>query len=414
MLSYNRFTLKNGLTVLIHQDISTPVVAFNIIYKVGAKNEDPQLTGFAHLFEHLMFGGSIHIPKYDEPLQMVGGENNAFTNNDITNYYISLPKENIETAFWLESDRMLNLAFSEKSLEVQRQVVIEEYKQRYLNQPYGDLWLHFRPLIYTQHPYQWATIGKSIEHIEQAKMEDVKAFYHKFYNPSNAILVVAGDVEEHQIRALCEKWFEPIQNEVTSQHSIAVEPEQREARFLKIERDVPTNLILKAFHMVDRVHPDYPAFDFLSDLMGNGKSSLLHQKLVKELNLFSSLSCYISGDEHPGIIYFAGHLADKVEVELAEMELSKIIYSFKDTIIAESDLQKVKNKYLVAREFDQLNVLDKAMNLAYYEYLGNADGYELERENYMKVQIDDIQRVAATVLIPQKCNTLHYLKKDKV
>jgi len=383
----------------------------NIVYNVGAKDEDSELTGFAHLFEHLMFGGSVNIPKYDEPLQKVGGENNAFTNNDITNYYLTLPKENIETAFWIESDRMLNLAFSKKSLEVQRSVVIEEYKQRYLNQPYGDLWLLMRPLIYKVHPYQWATIGKNIKHIEDAKMEDVKDFYKRFYNPNNAIMVIAGDVDFEDIKSLSQKWFGSINKSYSLDRNIPMEPEQKEARFLKVERNVPANTIFKAYHTCDRLSDDYVTTDIISDLLGNGKSSQLHQSLVVNKKLFNSISCFISGDIHPGTIYVAGYLADGVLPEEADTAIVEELDSFKNNIIDDKSLQKVKNKFLAAREFSNLSILDKAMNLAYYELLGDANMVNTEVDKYMKVDAENIQKIAKSIFTVNNSNTLYYLKK---
>jgi len=411
MIDYQSFVLENGLKVLVHQDSTTPVVAMNILYNVGAKDEDPELTGFAHLFEHLMFGGSVNIPKYDEPLQKVGGENNAFTNNDITNYYLTLPKENIETGFWIESDRMLNLAFSSKSLEVQRSVVIEEYKQRYLNQPYGDLWLLMRPLIYKVHPYKWATIGKNIKHIEDAKMEDVKDFYNRFYNPDNAIMVIAGDVEVEEVKKLSEKWFGPINKKVDFNRNIPIEPKQTEARFLQVERDVPANTIFKAYHTCDRLSDDYVITDIISDLLGNGKSSQLHQSLVVNKKFFNSISCFISGDIHPGTIYIAGYLVDGVSPEEADKAIVEELAFFTSNTADEKNIQKVKNKFLAAREFSNLSILDKAMNLAYYELLGDANMVNTEVEKYMGITAEDIKRVSNGIFTKNNSNTLYYLKK---
>ncbi len=412
MIEFQKFSLKNGLKVIVHQDKTTPVVAMNIVYHVGAKNENPELTGFAHLFEHLMFGGSVNIPKYDEPLQKVGGENNAFTNNDITNYYLSLPKENIETGFWIESDRMLDLAFSKKSLEVQRSVVIEEYKQRYLNQPYGDLWLLLRPLVYQVHPYQWATIGKNIQHIEEAQMEDVQDFYHRFYNPENAILVVAGDVEVDQIKELSEKWFGGIQKTHFVNRDLPMEPEQTEARFLQVNRDVPANTIFKVFHTCDRLSADYEITDLISDLLGNGKSSQLYQNLVQGKKLFTSISCYLSGDIHPGMIYIAGYLTEGTIPEEADQAITDELNIFMNNQVEEKRLQKVKNKYMAAKEFSNLNILDKAMDLAYYELLGDAEWANSERNRYQAVRVEDVQRVAKDIFQIQKSNTLYYLKNN--
>jgi len=411
MIHFEKFSLDNGLKVIVHQDKSTPVVAVNILYNVGAKDESPELTGFAHLFEHLMFGGSKHIPKYDEPLQKVGGENNAFTNNDITNYYLSIPKENLETAFWIESDRMLDLAFSEKSLEVQRSVVIEEFNQRYLNQPYGDLWLMLRPLVYKKHPYQWATIGKDISHIENAKMEDVKAFYKKFYNPDNAIMVVAGDVDIEEVKALSEKWFGPIEQGAEIKRNIPMEPQQTKARFLIVERDVPVNAIFKVYHMCGRKDADYHATDLISDIMGNGKSSRLYQKLVKQQALFSSVQAFVSGDIHPGMIVFAGYLLDGVSSEDADLALTKEIDKLCENGVKESELQKVKNKVESALTYSEINILDRAMNLAYHELLDDAENINSELNKYQAVKSDDIQRVANDILKNSNSTTLYYQKK---
>jgi predicted Zn-dependent peptidase len=411
MIKFDRFTLDNGLKVIVHQDKTTPVVTMNILYNVGAKDEDPDLTGFAHLFEHLMFGGSVNIPKYDEPLQKVGGENNAFTNNDITNYYLSIPKENIETAFWIESDRMLDLAFSEKSLEVQRNVVIEEFNQRYLNQPYGDLWLLLRPLVFKKHPYQWATIGKDILHIENAKMEDVKAFYKKYYNPNNAIMVIAGDVNFDEVKQLSEKWFGPIEKGEVVVRDIPTETVQTQARFLQVERDVPVNAIFKVYHMCGRTDADYHATDLISDIMANGKSSRLHQKLVKEQQLFTSIQAYISADIHPGMFVFAGYLSDGVDPKQADEALKKEIDSLIANGIEQDELQKVKNKVESMLTFSDISTLDRAMNLAYHELLGDANEINNELKKYQSVTTDDIQRIANQILQDSNSTSLHYLKK---
>src|ERR1700741_543424 len=318
MIKFEKFKLDNGLTVIVHQDKSTPMACLNILYDVGARDEDENKTGFAHLFEHLMFGGSVNIPNYDEPLQLVGGENNAFTTNDITNYYCTVPANNLETAFWLESDRMLSLAFTDKSLEVQRSVVIEEFKQRYLNQPYGDVWLLLRPLVYKVHPYKWATIGKEISHIEQATMQDVKSFFKAHYNPSNAIMVVAGNVELDNVKALCEKWFEPIAAGEKPKRDLPVEPEQTEYRSLTVERDVPINSIYRAYRMCSRKDPEYHTIDLISDILSRGNSSRMYKTLVKDKQLFSDLNVYVMGDFDKGLFVISGKVNDGISIEAAE------------------------------------------------------------------------------------------------
>jgi zinc protease len=373
MIKFDKFTLKNNLTVIVHQDKSTPLACVNLLYDVGARDEDESKTGFAHLFEHLMFGGSVNIPSFDEPLQMVGGENNAFTTNDITNYYCTLPAENIETAFWLESDRMLSLAFTEKSFEVQRSVVIEEFKQRYLNQPYGDVWLLLRPLAYKTHPYKWATIGKEISHIEDATMQDVKSFFKKHYNPANAILVVAGDIELDQIKNLCEKWFAPIESIQKPARNLPIEPKQTEPRRLTVERDVPANSIYKAYHMCSRHDEAYHTIDVISDILSRGNSSRLYKTLIKEKQLFTDINAYVMGDFDKGLFVISGKTPDHVKMEDAEKAIFEELEKIKKELVGVDELQKCKNKVESSVTFSETDVLTKATNLAISELLGDAE-----------------------------------------
>lgn len=408
MINYKKFTLSNGLTLLVHKDDSTPIVAVNILYKVGSRNESPDKTGFAHLFEHLMFGGSINIPSFDQPLEKAGGENNAFTNDDITNYYITLPKENLETAFWLESDRMLNLGFSEKSLEVQRQVVVEEFKQSYLNQPYGDVWLLLKPLAYKHHPYQWNTIGKEIKHIEDARMEDVKDFYKKHYNPNNAILVVAGNVDADEILTLTKKWFGEIPSGNSHTEILEQEPEQTEARFQEVFRDVPVDSLYKVYPMAARGSKDYYISDLLSDILSNGNSSRLYRKLLKEEGVFSELDAYITGDFDPGLFVFSGKPADGVSLEDADKRLLEELELIKNELISEFELQKVKNKLEASHIFSETSVLNNAINLAIAESLGDANTVNLEKEIYANISVQEIQQIAKKIFQAKKSSTLYY------
>lgn len=408
MIKYNRFTLTNGLTVLVHHDSHTPMVAMNILYKVGARDEDPEKTGFAHLFEHLMFGGSVNIPEYDTPLQLAGGENNAFTNSDITNYYLTLPKNNIETAFWLESDRMLSLAFTPKSLEVQRQVVIEEFKQNYLNQPYGDVYLHLKPLAYKVHPYQWNTIGKEISHIEKATMDDVKSFYKKFYNPDNAIVCIAGNVDVKEARALSEKWFGDIPKGNPIERGYPVEPPQKKSNTLTLERNVPQNAIYMAWHMPSRTDSEYYSCDLISDLLSNGNSSRLYQHLVKEQKLFSELNAFITGDVDPGLFIVSGKLYDSVDFKTAEEAIEKELNNIKETPVSREELKKVKNKLEANLVFSEISVLNRAMALCYFEMLGSADLFNQEKQKYQSVTTDSIQQTAIRVFDKKNKNVLYY------
>ena len=412
MIDFQQFTLKNGLNVIVHQDTTTPIVAFNLCYAVGAKDENPERTGFAHLFEHLMFGGSINIPSFDGPLQEVGGDNNAFTSNDITNYYITLPKSSLETAFWLESDRMLSLAFSEKSLEVQRNVVVEEFKQRYLNQPYGDAILLLRPLAYLKHPYRWPTIGKKIEHIKEASLAEVKDFFYKFYRPNNAVLSIAGDVSLEEIKQLTEKWFGGIESGEKVERNYPQEEQQIQPRSLTVERDVPLHAIYKAYHMVERNHPDYYAFDLLSDVLSRGNSSRLHRRLIKGQKLFTDVQAYVGGDFDPGLFTIAGHLNPTVKMEDAEKAILQEIIEIQENGVGEEELAKVKNKVITVHEFAQTSVLNKAMSLAIAAVLDKPELVNEEVENYKKVTTAELQRVAKTHLKADNCSTLYYLSKN--
>jgi len=409
MIHYERFELSNGLKVLFHKDIDTPIAAVNLLYNVGARDEHPDKTGFAHLFEHLMFGGSVNIPDFDTPLQMVGGENNAFTNNDYTNYYIVLPKDNLETALWLESDRMLSLAFSKKSLKVQKNVVIEEFKQRYLNQPYGDIWLYLRPLAYKIHPYMWSTIGKEISHIENATIEDVKEFFFQHYAPNNAILTVAGNFEIEYVREMVEKWFGGIERREVKLRNIPQEPLQTEKRTLTLERDVPYNAIYKTYHIGGRNDNDYYVFDLLSDVLSSGKSSRLYQKLVKEVNIFSNVDAYISGDIEPGLFVFSGNLMEGVSMETAEKAIDDEIQAICTKMVSEYEFEKVKNKMESNWVFSEMHILNKAMNLGFYELIGDAELINSEIDKYRAVTREDLLQAASKTFIDTNCSVLYYL-----
>ncbi|MCF8365042.1 MAG: insulinase family protein [Bacteroidales bacterium] len=413
MIHYEKFTLSNGLRIIVHHDSSTPIVAMNILYDVGARDEDPNKTGFAHLFEHLMFGGSVNIPKYDEPLEKVGGENNAFTSNDVTNYYLTLPKQNLETGFWLESDRMFRLAFSEKSLEVQRNVVSEEFRQTHLNQPYGDVWMLLRPLVYKVHSYQWPTIGKEISHITNASMEDVRAFYDKYYNPNNAVMVISGDVKTEDIRKYVEKWFAPIENTGKNLRNLPAEPVQTEERRLEVERDVPSDAIYKVWHMCARNDPEYHTTDLISDVLGNGNSSRFYQNLIKDEKLFTELDAFIMGSFDKGMFVVSGKPAKGVSLEEAEKAIDRQISAIAATLPDAQELQKVKNKIESTLVFSRMNVLDKAMNLAYAETLGSANLVNLEAEKYRSVSPEMFLHTAQQIFKPENCSTLFYISKKK-
>lgn len=408
MIQVNRYTLANGLRIVHNEDDSTQMVALNLLYDVGARDEDPSHTGFAHLFEHLMFGGSLHIPDYDTPVQNAGGENNAWTNNDITNYYITLPYQNVETGFWLESDRMLSLDFSPKSLEIQRQVVIEEFKQRNLNQPYGDASHLLRELAYESHPYRWPTIGKEIAHIAQATLEEVKDFFYRFYAPNNAILAVTGHISFEETIRLAEKWFGPIPARNISPRQLPAEKPQTAVRRKTVKRKVPVDAIYMAFHMSNRMHPDYYVYDMITDILSNGRSSRFIQSLVQEQKLFTSIDAYISGSLDEGLLHVTGKPVEGVSLEQAEEAIWKELEKMKTVPVSEQELEKVKNRYESEQIFNNINYLNVATNLAFFELTGKAEDINEEVGKYRAVTAEQIQATSARCFVPENCSILYY------
>jgi predicted Zn-dependent peptidase len=412
MIQFEKFQLDNGLKVLVHQDISTPMAVVNVLYNVGAKDEDPNKTGFAHLFEHLMFGGSVNIPVYDEPLQRAGGENNAYTTNDLTNYYCQIPAENIETAFWLESDRMLSLAFSKKSLEVQRKVVCEEFKEHYINKPYGDAWHKMRNLAYTQHPYRWMTIGASLAHVEDATMEDVKDFFFQFYRPNNAILVVTGNVETEQVKQLAKKWFGPIEAGKAYVRNLPKEPLQEKTRSMDVRADVPLDMLMMTWHMGGRFDEGYHATDLITEVLGGGTSARLYEQLIKVKQIFSSIDCYHFGTVDPGLLVIEGKLVKGISMAVAEKAVLEEIEKIKNEILDAKELQKVINKTESVICFEDMSIMNRAHSLAYYELLGDADLMNKELGMYQRVTPTMIQHTAQQIFQENNRNTLYYYSKS--
>lgn len=406
MINFHRFNLSNGLKVIFHKDETTPMAVVNTLYDVGARDESPDQTGFAHLFEHLMFGGSVNIADFDAPLQRAGGESNAFTSNDITNYFEVLPAVNLETALWLESDRMLSLAFSEKSLDVQRKVVIEEFKQRYLNQPYGDVWLELRPLAYKTHPYQWATIGKDISHIENAQIDDVKAFFKKHYHPSNAILCVAGNFELNEIQDKIQKWYGDIKGHMKGPRILPEEKPQKEYRELLLERNVPSDAFYYAFKMSERKSEGYYFADMLSDIVGKEKSGDLYLKLKKELSLVHEINAYILGSLDHGLFVISGKMLPGKSLELLDDALWPILEKFKNDFIRDEDLVRIKMKMKTSRAFQDQGLLNKAMNLSFFELLGDADGVNQESLIYNAIEAQQLKDLANSLFQKENCSRL--------
>lgn len=408
MIRINRYCLSNGLRLIHHQDKETQMVALNLLYDVGSKDENPDCTGFAHLFEHLMFGGSVNIPDFDTPLQKAGGENNAWTSNDITNYYSVVPRQNVETAFWLESDRMLGLDFSEKSLFVQKQVVIEEFKQRNLNQPYGDIPLLIRPLAYKVHPYRWPTIGKRVEHIEQVKLEDVKSFFYKHYAPNNAILAVTGNISFEEAVELTEKWFGTIERRDIEPRNLPAEPVQKSARFQEVSRSVPLDSITKVYHMCRRMDKEYHCFDLLSDILSNGRSSRLFQRLVMDRKLFADIDASITGDIDAGLFMIKGKVNKGISLEEADRAIVEELRRLGENEVSAYELQKVVNKFESNDLFSNINYLNKATNLAYYELLDRAENIDSEIEKYKGITSRMLKEVAERAFVEENSSTLYY------
>ncbi len=410
MINFEKYYLNNGLKVILNKDKKSSLTAVNILYNVGAKDENENKTGFAHLFEHLMFGGSKNIERYDKELERIGGQNNAFTNNDMTNYYLSLPNNNLETGLWLESDRMNELAFSQKSLKVQKSVVIEEFKQVYLNQPYGDFWPIMRELAYKKHPYKWDTIGKEISHIEKAEMEDVKNFFYKNYAPNNAILSLSGNFETDKTKKLIEKWFASIPKREIEKKKIPQEPKQTKFRSISVEREVPSDAIYMAFHISDRLDDDYYTTDLISDILSSGKSSRFYETLIKQKELFSSISAFITGDIHPGLLVVSGKINNGISMKTAEKAIWTELEKIKINTIDEKEFNKVQNKIESNFAFDNINILDRAFNLSYYELLGNANRINTEINNYKKITTEKVKNIANKYIKKENCNTIYYNK----
>ena len=412
MIDYKKFTLSNGLRILIHEDHNTPMAVVNVMYDVGAKDENPNKTGFAHLFEHLMFGGSINIPQYDTPLQLAGGENNAYTTNDLTNYYCQLPAENIETAMWLESDRMLSLAFNEKSLEVQRKVVCEEFKEHYINKPYGDIWAKMRDLTYTTHPYKWMTIGKELSHVENATLQDVQDFFKKHYSPSNAILVIAGHIETQKALDIAEKWFGPIPSGEKYNRNLPIEPKQEQARVAEFKADVPFDALIKTWHIDSRLEKGYYVGDLITDILGGGGSSRLFQKLVKEKQLFSNLDCFHFGSVDKGVIAIEGRLVKGKSIEEADVAIEEELNIIQNNLINPTELEKVKNKTESVIAFEDMALVSRANSLAFYELLGNANLMHDELDKYNTITTDDILNYSQQIFNKSNSNTLKYYSNN--
>ena len=412
MIDFETFTLENGLRVIVHEDPNVEIAILNVLYDVGSRDEDPGLTGFAHLFEHLMFGGSQNIPSYDEALQKAGGENNAFTSPDITNYYMTLPAQNLETGFWLESDRMLGLSFDPKVLEVQRNVVIEEFKQRYLNQPYGDVWLKLRPLAYQTHPYQWPTIGKNISHVEKATMDQVKSFFYTHYLPNNATLVVAGNVKTEQVKEYSEKWFGPIPAGEKQKRKLPAEPEQVERRELSVTANVPLDALYMTFHMTGKFDTHYYSEDLLSDILGRDKSSRLYNRLVRDEEMFHSVNASITGSIDPGLLVVSGKLNPGIDILRAEKGVLRVIDELVEHGPTEEELEKVKNQAEASKVFSEIEPLNKAINLAIASLSGHIGLVNDEVEKIRSTTLEDITNSAQKVLKTGNSSVLYYRAKQ--
>jgi zinc protease len=412
MVGFEKHVLPNGLTVIAHRDRTTPIVAMNVLYNVGAKDENPEKTGFAHLFEHLMFEGSINVARYDEHVENAAGQNNAFTNNDITNYYLTLPRQNLETAFWLESDRMLGLDLSPEKANVQKQVVMEEYRQRYLNQPYGDTWLLLRPLSYKVHPYRWPTIGMDLSHIENAEYNDIQDFFNTHYAPANAVVVVAGDVDPKKVFTLAEKWFGPVERKYEYKRDLPCEPEQTQKRFSSVTRDVPQHALYKTFHTCKRYDPEFIVTDMIADIFSRGDSSRLYRELVKNKQIFTDIHAYVTGETDSGLMIFGGKINPKYGIEYAEKALNEEIFKLTNEKVPGKEIDKIKNQVETGIKFMEMKVQEKAMMLAFYEHLGDANLWEKENREIPGITSDEIFNTSNRILTEKNSSTLYYLSSN--
>ena len=411
MISYEKMVLQNGLTVLMHEDKNTPIASISVLYKVGSRDEHPEKTGFAHLFEHLMFGGSVNIPDYDGVMQRAGGENNAYTNHDYTHFFTTLPAINIETALWLESDRMLEIMLQKEVLDVQKKVVVEEFYETCLNLPYGDVWHELSSLNYEKHPYKWPTIGVHPSHIERANLTDVKKFYNKYYHPGNAILVMAGPISIKRMKELAMKWFNDIPSGKTIKKNYSSEPPKKEARHKQSQAEVPVDAIYMTFPCPARADKAFYAVDLLSDIFSNGPSSRLIHRLTRENKYFNHIDCYVTGDFDPGLIVFEGRPTEKISLQDAEEIMSKEINDLKNQLIDTAELQKWKNKAESTLVLSEMGIQSKSMNLGFFEALGNADLMNAESEIYQSLTAEEIQQAAKVWLRDDQKSVLTYKGK---
>ena len=413
MIRFERHKLANGMRVLVHRDEGTPMVTVNILYDAGSRDEYPGSTGFAHLFEHLMFGGTTAVPVFDIPVMMAGGENNAFTSNDITNYFITLPANNLETALWLEADRMRGLDLNEERLSNQKSVVTEEFRQRYLNQPYGDLMLLLRPLAYQVHPYRWPAIGMDISHIEKADLASARRFYDRYYNPSNAILSIAGRVNPDDMFALAEKWFGNIPGGTTDSRSLPAEPLQDKRRELTVYRQVPAAHLLMAYHTGPRSSRDFYILDLMTDILAGCDSARFPSLLVRQKELFSDADIYLSGDADPGLVIFSGRLRDGTDIRMAEEAVTAELNRIIEESVTPAELDKARNRYESHRLMSYLSAANKAFNIAYHEVLGDAEGINTEKEQYMSVTSGEISEASRKTFRTENSNIIHYLPEQR-
>ena len=409
MVNFTRNILPNGLRILVHEDKATPLVAVNITYNVGSRDEHPERTGFAHLFEHLMFAGSKNAPDFDDPLQRAGGENNAYTTNDYTTFYEIMPAENLETALWLESDRMLALNISKRPLDVQRKVVVEEFKETCLNEPYGDSWHHLSELMFKHHPYRWPVIGLVPEHVENATLDEVRSFFKNWYTPNNAVLSIAGNIRTDEAIALAEKWFGSIPAGPSLQRDLPAEPPQTTPLYKEVHANVPVRAIYLAFRTPARMNPDFYPVDLLSDILAQGHSSRLYRRLLKEKQLFTQIDAYVTANVDPGLLVIEGRPTDGVSTEAALAAIWEELETLKKETIETRELQKIQHRFESTIVFSETSVLNKAQNLAVYELLDRAELMNEEVATYLAVTPAELHRVANELFQANNSATLVYV-----
>ena len=408
MIHFNSHRLKNGLRLIHHYNATTSMVAVNLLFDVGSSDENPSKTGLAHLMEHLMFSGSKHVAKFDDMLQRAGGDSNAWTSCDVTNYYDVLPVHNLETALWLESERLVNLNLTEENIAIQKSVVTEEFKQRYLNQPYGDVLHLTHGLAYEVHPYRWPTIGLDVDTIKSFTSDDIINFHNRFYSVNNMVLCISGNVDFDTAVKLVEKWFGDIEPYDIAPRNLPEEPVQQQCRFITHKSEVPNNMLFLTYHMCSRTSADYPVSDIISDILGNGMSSRFYQQLILNTNMFADVDASVMGARDPGLFYIRARLEQGVDFDKARDAINEVLRQLIDGGATQHEIDKCVNKYISNKLFENVGYAEKAVSLCMHELLWGAQGINTENDRYREITPQAVNSVASQLFDSNNCSIIYY------